>query len=471
MRSEPEKSDSVKRLDPPSSTHAVPSSPRLQLNPSQIVLLAFIAFICVGTLLLSLPVSHAQTHYRFVDDLFQATSAVTVTGLVTVDVGTTYSLFGQVILLLLIQVGGLGYMTLFTLSMLLVGKRLSMRDRITMRQATDQPGMAGLVHFFRNILLFALAVEALGFVVLACFTVPEMGWQRGLYVALFHAVSAFNNAGFILFPQGAMAWQGQPGVLLLIGGLVLVGGLGYNINQELVRRYLLRRAPNHRWDTLMKLVLGATGVLLLLSTLMFWVFEISNPRTLGPMDALQQFSNALFMAIQPRSGGFSSIDMSAIENPTIMMMMVLMFLGAGPGGTAGGIKLTTFLIALAAVLATARGRDDVTVFNLKRTVGERQVRKAFTVVALSFAMVTATTIALASVENLPFLPLLFDAVSAFSTTGLSLGITSQLGAAGKVVLVAAMLVGRVGVLVIILSFITQRQKSNVQYMEDPLLIG
>jgi trk system potassium uptake protein TrkH len=429
------------------------------------------AIIAVGTILLALPMSHASSQYHLVDDLFQATSAVTVTGLVTSNVSATYSTFGQLVLLLLIQAGGLGYMTLFTLSMLIVGKRLSMRDRITMRQATDQPGMAGLVHFFRNILLFALAVEALGFVAIAFFTVPVMGWGQGLYMALFHAVSAFNNAGFVLVPDGAMAWQAQPWVLLLVGGLVIVGGLGYNINQELVRRYVLRRAPDRRWDTLMKLVLTASGVLLLASTLMFWLFERGNPQTLGPMGTWQQLSNAFFMAIQPRSGGFASIEMGGIENPTIMMMMVLMFLGAGPGGTAGGIKLTTFLITLAAVLATARGRDDVPVFNLKRTVSERQVRKAFTVVALSFGMVTATTIALASVEKLPFLPLLFDAVSAFSTTGLSLGITPQLSAAGKGILVVAMLVGRVGVLVIILSFITQRQKSNIHYMEDPLLIG
>ena len=460
----------MKREDAsPFPAHA--SLTRWQPNPSQIVLLAYMAIIAVGTILLALPMSHASSQYHLVDDLFQATSAVTVTGLVTSNVSATYSTFGQLVLLLLIQAGGLGYMTLFTLSMLIVGKRLSMRDRITMRQATDQPGMAGLVHFFRNILLFALAVEALGFVAIAFFTVPVMGWGQGLYMALFHAVSAFNNAGFVLVPDGAMAWQAQPWVLLLVGGLVIVGGLGYNINQELVRRYVLRRAPDRRWDTLMKLVLTASGVLLLASTLMFWLFERGNPQTLGPMGTWQQLSNAFFMAIQPRSGGFASIEMGGIENPTIMMMMVLMFLGAGPGGTAGGIKLTTFLITLAAVLATARGRDDVPVFNLKRTVSERQVRKAFTVVALSFGMVTATTIALASVEKLPFLPLLFDAVSAFSTTGLSLGITPQLSAAGKGILVVAMLVGRVGVLVIILSFITQRQKSNIHYMEDPLLIG
>lgn len=440
-------------------------------NPSQVVLMAFTGFIVVGALLLSLPIAHTEVPHSWVDDLFMAASAVSVTGLATVDVGTSYSLVGQLILLMLIQIGGFGYMTLFTLSMLLVGRQLSMRDRIALQEVTDQPGMTGLINFIKKIVAFTLAIEGIGFVLLAIHTVPEHGWGRGLYVALFHAVAAFNNAGFTLFPQGAVHWQENGFVLFTIALLVTIAGLGYNVNHELVDRYLFRKRPNHRWDILIALVLSMTAVLIVGATLLFWYFEANNVRTIAQMPWHQQLANSFFMAVQPRSSGFHSLDPASFDRPTLLMTMVLMFIGAGPGGTAGGIKLTTVAITVATLLASARGQDDVPLFNFKRTISERQVRKAFTVTVLSFAGVVVVTVLLGSIEHHPFLPLLFEATSAFSTCGLSMGITGQLTDAGKLILVVTMLVGRVGVLVILLSFITSRRKTSVHYMEEPLLIG
>lgn len=442
-----------------------------RLNPAQLVLVAFLAFIGAGTALLALPVSHAGGPHALIDDLFNATSAVCVTGLSTLDPGTRYSLFGQVVLMALIQVGGLGYMTLFTLSMLLVGKRLSMQDRLAIGQVTEQPGIGGLVRFIRNVARLTLAFEAVGFTLLALVLVPELGWGRGLFQALFHAVSAFNNAGFSLMSDNMVHWQAQPLVLLTLSGLIILGGLGYNVNQEWVRRFVLRRAPNHRWDSLMTIIFAATATLLVAGTGLFWFFEAGNPRTLGDLPLGTQVLNAFFMAVQPRTAGFNSVDVGALTDPTLMMTMVLMFLGAGPGGTSGGIKLTTAVITLAAILATVRGQAQVPLFNLRRVVSEQQVRKAFTVVAVSLGVVVSSTILLASLEPLPFLPLLFEAVSAFSTTGLSMGITSQLSTAGKLIVIGTMLVGRLGVLAILISLVVPRRPSRVQYMEDPLLLG
>ncbi|MEB3198642.1 MAG: potassium transporter TrkG [Candidatus Sericytochromatia bacterium] len=442
-----------------------------RLNPAQLVLLAFLAFIACGTLLLALPVAHAQGPHALVDDMFNATSAVCVTGLSTLDPGSRYSLFGQVVLMGLIQIGGLGYMTLFTLSLLLVGKRLTMQDRLAVGQVTEQPGLGGIVRFVRNIARLTLLFEAVGFLLLALAMVPELGWKHGLFQALFHAVSAFNNAGFSLMGSNMMHWQAQPLVLLTLSGLIILGGLGYNVNQEWVRRWVLRRPPNHRWDTLMTIIFTSTATLLLLGTALFWFFEQGNPRTIGELPLGLQALNAFFMAVQPRTAGFNSIDVGALTDPTLMMTMVLMFLGAGPGGTSGGIKLTTAVITLAAIVATVRGQAQVPLFNLRRVVSEQQVRKAFTVVAVSLGVVVSSTILLASLEPLPFLPLLFEAVSAFSTTGLSMGITGQLSTAGKLVIIATMLIGRVGVLAILLSVVAPRRPSRVQYMEDPLLIG
>lgn len=440
-------------------------------NPSQVVLIAFTAIIALGAALLSLPISHAGAPHSWVDDLFTSASAVCVTGLVTLDPGTSYSLFGQIVIMLLIQIGGLGYMTLFTISLLLVGKQLSMRDRVALQEATDQPGMAGLVTYFKNIVIFTLAIEAIGFALLALHTVPELGWGRGLYMALFHSVSAFNNAGFSLFSEGAVHWQGQGTALVVLCGLVIIGGLGYTVNQELMNRYLFKRQPNHKWDILLKLVLLMTACLIVVGTLLIWYFESNNPRTIAGLPWHSQLANSFFMAVQPRTAGFNSLDVGAYDRPTLMLTMVLMFIGAGPGGTAGGIKLTTVAIIVSAIIAAAQGRNDVPLFNMKRTVSGKQVLKAFTVMTLSLVTVVVTTLVLGSVDRHAFLPIMFEAISAFATVGLSTGITGQLNDAGKLILVGTMLVGRVGVLVIILSVITQRRQSTIHYMEEPLLVG
>lgn len=440
-------------------------------NPSQVVLMAFTGLIALGALLLSLPIAHAGAPHHWTDNLFMAASAVCVTGLASLDLGSEYSLVGQLIMLALIQIGGLGYMTLFTIGMLIVGRQLSMRDRITLQEVTDQPGMTGLVGYIKKIVAFTLTLEAIGFVFLATQFVPELGWRKGLYMAFFHAIAAFNNAGFTLFPEGAIHWQSNGVVLATLALLVLVGGLGFNVNHELVDRFVFRKRPNHRWDVLMAIVLTMTAVLVVGATVLFWYFEHNNLRTIAAMPWHQQLANSFFMAVQPRSSGFHSVDVASLDRPTLLMTMVLMFIGGGPGGTAGGIKLTTLAITVATMLAAARGQDDVPLFGFKRSISEKQVRKAFTVVALSFAGVVLVTFLLGSIEHHAFLPLLFEAVSAFSTCGLSMGITGDLTDTGKLLLVVTMLTGRVGVLVILLSFITQRRKTSVHYMEEPLLMG
>ncbi|MFN3430067.1 MAG: potassium transporter TrkG, partial [Candidatus Sericytochromatia bacterium] len=253
------------------------------LSPSQVVVLSFLALITLGTALLSLPIAHQGEPHRLVDDMFMAASAVCVTGLATLDPGTRYSGLGQVILLLLVQIGGLGYMTLFSLSLLVVGRRLSMRDRMNLQETLDQPGQAGVLEFVTHIVKFTLTIEAIGAVLLACQTVPELGWGPGLKMAVFHAVMAFNNAGLSLFSVGAVHWQHAPGVLLTLSALVIIGGLGYTVNQELLRRFVWRLPGRPRWTPLVRLVVTFTAGLLVIGTVGIWVFEHDNARTLGPM--------------------------------------------------------------------------------------------------------------------------------------------------------------------------------------------
>jgi trk system potassium uptake protein TrkH len=440
------------------------------LNTAQVVVLSFLFFITVGTLLLRMPWAHQSGSSLWMDDLFMATSAVCVTGLASVDPGTTYTLFGQIILLLLVQVGGLGYMTLLTMSLVLVRQRISLRDRLNFQLTTERPGVGGLTGFILDIARFTLIVELIGFALFCLVTVPDFGWGRGLYVSFFYAIAAFNNAGFSLFPQGAIYWQAQPFALSILMGLVIIGGLGYPVNQELMRR-LTQRKRRHQLDVLLFVVLVTTAILLVVPALLIFLFERGNPQTLGLLPWHLQVVNALFMAVQPRSGGFNSVPTDAMTDPSHLMTMGLMFIGGAPGGTAGGIKITTAVVLIAAVGAAIRGRNDAILLGMKRRVSDAVVRKALVVLVLSLAWIFLVTMGLALVEPIALTPLLFEAVSAVATVGLSLGITPELSNAGKLIISVAMLVGRVGVIMVMLSVFTTRHVSALKYPEEPMIVG
>lgn len=440
------------------------------LNAAQVVLLSFLLFITLGTLLLRLPMSHQSGSSLWLDDLFMATSAICVTGLATVDPQSTYTLFGQIILMALVQVGGLGYMTLLTLSLVMVGQRLSLRDRLHFQAATDQPGLSGLAGFILNIVRLTLVIEGIGFLLFCLYSIPAMGWGHGLYVAAFHVITAFNNAGFSLFPEGALRWQAQPFVLGILMTLVIIGGLGYPVNNELMLR-ATRRGRRPQWDTLVFVVLVTTGVLLLIPGLLILLFEHGNPRTLGALPWPLQVMNAFFMAVQPRSSGFASIPIDAMTDQSLLIVMALMFIGGAPGGTAGGIKITTAVVLVAGVAAAIRGRRDATLLGMQRRVSDVVVRKALAVLVLSLALAFVVTLLLLIVEPLPLMPLLFEAISAIGTVGLSLGVTPHLTDAGKLIVSAAMLIGRVGVVMVMIAVFSSRSTSAVRYSEEPMLVG
>lgn len=432
--------------------------------------MSFLTLILAGTLLLRLPFAHQSGTSHWLDDLFMATSAICVTGLATVDPQATYTLFGELVLMGLVQIGGLGYMTLLTLSLVMVGQRLSLRDRVNFQSATDQPGLSGLAGFILNIARFTLAIEAIGFLFFCLHTVPRLGWGRGMYEAAFHVVMAFNNAGFMLYPEGALRWQGQPYVLGIVMALVVVGGLGYPVNQELMLR-LTRRGRRPQWDALVFVVLVTTAIMLLVPGLLIWLFEHANPRTIGPMPGLHQFLNAFFMAAQPRSSGFTALPLEALTPQSLLLLMALMFIGGAPGGTAGGIKVTTAVVLVAAVASAIRGRRDTTLLGMRRRVSDAVVRKALAVLVLSLGFVFLVTLLLLATEPLPLTPILFEAISAIGTVGLSLGVTPQLSDAGKLIVSAAMLIGRVGVVMVMLAIFSGRTTSAVRYPEEPMLVG
>jgi trk system potassium uptake protein TrkH len=346
-----------------------------------------------------------------------------------------------------------------------------MRDRLNIQEATDQPGMTGLIGYLMNVLRLTLVVEGIGMLLIALQTVPEFGLGRGMYLALFHAVSAFNNAGFSLFPTNAVYWQHNGFVLTVLATLVIIGGLGYNVNTELVRRYLQKHKAQPKWNVLLKLVLGMTAVLLVLGTLIIWLYERRNPATLGGLSLTEQLANAFFLSANTRSAGFNTVDMTAMTRPSLLLTLLFMFIGAGPGSTAGGIKLTTLAVVIATVYAAIRGEAQVKLFDFKRRVSEKIAYKAVAVVAVSGLWIMVATFLITSFETMEFLPVLFETVSAFATVGLTMGITADLSAPSKLVLILTMYAGRVGVLFILLAMFTARKKSALHYAEEPLLIG
>lgn len=450
----------------------VPPRPvRWALGGARLALLGYVATILVGAFLLTMPFARLGAPHRLVDDLFTATSAVCVTGLMTIDLGTSYSPVGLAVIAALVQVGGLGTMTLFSLTMLMVGKRLSMRDRLNLREVTEQPGLAGLATHVRGIVAFMLGIEALGLVVLATQTVPEFGWGAGLGIAGFFAVCGPNNAGFSMFPDGLARWQGNPVLLLTLASLTIVGGLGYGVARELLRRFLLRSPPDFRANPMIAIVVGGTVLLLAGATVALWAFEHANPRTFGPMDPATQWLNAFFMAVQPRTSGFNSVETGAMAQPSLLLLVPLMFIGTGPGGTGGGLKLTTAAVLLSSVWAVARGLRDVPLPGLRRRVADEVVLKATTALCLSLTFVGTATFAITALEGLPLLPVLFEVVSAFATAGLSMGITAQLGDASKLILVGTLIVGRLGSVMLLLALFPGRQASPVRFQEERLTVG
>lgn len=443
---------------------------QLRFNTAQIVALSFVGLVLCGALALALPIARQGAPHHFLDDLFTATSAICVTGLMTLDLGTRYSPVGMAIVACLVQIGGLGYMSAVTLAMVLVGKRISLRDRLNLAEATDQGGLKGLRQHVLQIARLTLMAEFLGSVLLATRTIPLFGWPAGLGLAVFFAVCAPNNAGFSPFPDGLARWQNDPVFLLTICVLIIFGGLGYNVVRELMAqaRGLL---PDRRWTSLVRIVVPATAVLLLFATVAIWLLESANPRTLGPMPLAQQGLNAFFMAVQPRTAGFNSIDTSAMRELSQLLMIPLMFVGTGPGGTGGGIKLTTLVVLLATLRAVRQGRHEVVLTRLKLRIDQETVYKAVAVLLLSLGVVMLVSFAIAAMDPLPFDAILFEVVSAFGTAGLSLGITPHLSAFSKLVIIFTLLAGRIGPLMILLAVFPSSQRSELRYPEETLMLG
>ena len=424
--------------------------------------------VLVGTLLLMLPV--AQTGIDWTDPvtaLFTATSAVCVTGLVVVDTGTYWSTFGEVVILALIQVGGLGTMTLASLLGLAISRKLGLRARVTAATETKAVGLGDVRGVVLGVARTSLVVELAVAVVLALrfWAAYDVSPGRAAYLGVFHSVSAFNNAGFALWPDSLVRFATDPWICLPIAASVIVGGIGFPVILELRKRLRTPRA----WSMHTKMTLWATAVLLVLGTLVITANEWRNPATLGQLDTPGRLLAGFFQAVMPRTAGFNSVDTGAMLEGSLLVTVVLMFIGGGSAGTAGGIKVTTFVLLFFVIWAEVRGERDVQAF--ERRIGERVVRQALTVALLSVGLVVTATVVLVELTRMSTHLVLFEVVSAFATVGLSTGITADVGTAGHLVLTVLMFVGRLGPITLVSALALRERQRLYHHPEGRPLIG
>ncbi|WP_243767557.1 TrkH family potassium uptake protein [Paenibacillus agricola] len=438
------------------------------MSPPQLILGVFFVLIWIGALLLALPVASATGQsVGLLDAVFTATSAVCVNGLIVVDTGSVYSIFGQVIIMVLIQIGGLGFMTFGIMVAIVLGKKIGLKQRLVLQQTTQSTSVQGLVKLSLYMVVIAFAFEAIATIILTLRWKAELGWGQGAYYALFHSISAFNNAGFALWSDSLTPFVGDPIVNITIIILFVIGGLGYIVIVDIFRKRTWKKLSLHT-----KVVLLASGILSLMGFLFLYLLESWNPATFGQLTWGERILAALFQGTTPRSAGFNTVDIGSMLAASQFFIIILMFIGAASGGTGGGIKTNTFVVLILATINTFQGGGQIHAF--ERKIAEDTVMRALAVVVSSLLCVLTVALLLTISEGIledRFFEILFEATSAFSTTGLSMGLTSELSPLGKVIVSITMFAGRLGPLTLAFALAQKKRSSRIGYPEDHILIG
>ena len=435
---------------------------RFKIPPPLLIAGSFLLLIVIGTLLLKLPFATTEP-ISWTDAIFVATSATTVTGLSVFDPGTVLTGFGEAVLLVLIQFGGIGLMTFAVAILIMFRKKIGFQNRLYLQEAFSQNTVGGIIKLAKSIIIFALIIEAIGIAILTLYWLPEYGFNEALHLSIFHVISAFNNAGFSLFPDNLIGVQDEPFALFLLSSLFIVGGIGFTVVLDLIQHKSFQR-----WSLHTKLMVSGTILINFMATVMVFILEYNNKATIGAMSLGNKISAAYFTAVTPRTAGFNVVDYGVMEDPTLLLTMILMFIGGGSASTASGIKLTTFIVVVLATLAFLRSQREPEIFG-------RSIRMEITIRSLAISTISILTVwififLLTMSESLPFLPLAFEVVSAFGTVGLSMGITGQLSDVGELILSVLMFIGRIGPLTLFF-LLLKPKKENFRYPYDQVFTG
>lgn len=441
---------------------------------SRTVCLGFVALIALGTLLLLMPFATSDGSWNDpIVALFTVTSAVCVTGLVVVDTGSYFSFWGELIILVLIQLGGLGYMMISTFLMLLIGRKFELRQRLAMTESFDRPFLQGSTNLVRSIIATTLIFEITGIFLLLKVFWADFDSAQSIWFAIFHSISAWNNAGFGLFPDNLMSYHSSWLINLVIPGLIIFGGLGYQVIIEMYL-WLENRLTNKRerfvFSLNLKVVISTTIFLLVLGTVAFFFTELKNQATLAPFPLHEKILAAWFQSVVTRTAGFNSIDIGKMTTAGLLFTIGLMFIGASPSGTGGGIKTTTLRIITNCTRSVLQGNEKVVIY--QREVPNSLILKAVAVVFGSAMTVICVTFIISFLDpQFDSIQILFEVVSAFATVGLSTGITASLSSWTKLLLIITMYIGRVGVLLLMAAILGEPRPSVVEYPEENLLVG
>jgi trk system potassium uptake protein TrkH len=439
----------------------------LSSNPPISLMLSFALVIGLGTILLMLPAASTTKQVTpFVDALFTSTSATCVTGLVVRDTGTYFSTFGQVVILILIQIGGLGIMTLSTAFAIILGRRITLRMENVMYQMVSGTQRVNVLQLLKSIVVVTVIIEAIGMALLYSRFAGDYEPMRAFYMSIFHSVSAFCNAGFSLLSTSMVTYVDDITINLGITFLIILGGLGFTVLIDL-NQYIFKKGKNRRLSLHTKLVLITTAVLILVGLVSFFLAEYNG--SMRGFTIARRILSSWFQSVTTRTAGFNTIDFGLLGKAALLVTVVLMFIGASPGSTGGGIKTSTFAVLMLSVRSMLRGKKELTVFN--RRIPQTNIQEGTSLVILALGLIFIILFILLLVEPFPFEKLLFEAVSAFGTVGLSTGITADLSSIGKFLITLLMYIGRIGPLTIIYALSIKRQTTNVQYAEENIAIG
>ncbi len=441
----------------------------IKKNPYLVFFFGFAAIILIGAILLSLPfASQNGESIGFINAVFTAASATCVTGLVVVNTAAYWTLFGKVVIMILIQIGGLGVMTMTAMISFFIGKRISLKTRVFLMEERNVDELQGVVRLTKNILLFTFWVEFVGALLFSTVFIKDYGVIKGIGFSLFHAVSSFCNAGFDLVGDSMVNYVDNPIITLAVCGLVVTGGIGYFVFWDIYESKNFHMLTLHS-----KMVIIMTSVLLIGGAVIMYSLEHNNLGTMGGLDMSAKINASIFQAVNPRTAGYYSVPLENLRMATVAITVVLMFIGGSPASTAGGIKTTTFAVLAVSFYSLVKGKRDFEVFG-RRILPETTI-KAAAILLISLLLVLAVSIMLAITEEASgydYLDILYETVSAFATVGLSRGLTPFLSNAGKIILSVVMFIGRVGPMTVAYAFLKQNKNiGNYTYPEGKIIIG
>lgn len=442
------------------------------IKPTQVLTYGFLSVILIGALLLMLPISTNNGGLTLLQAIFTATSATCVTGLVVVDTGTYFTSFGQLVILIMIQLGGLGFMTFATFLFIALGKKISLKERMTMAESLGESRLQGIVKLAVNILKLTFLLELFGAFLLSFRFIPIYGLTKGIWYSIFHSVSAFCNAGFDLIGGYASftSYNGDPLFMLTIMSLVIIGGLGFAVIVDVFRKRSFMKLRVHS-----KVVLVMTLVLIISGTVLFYLFEYDNPSTLANLNFPQQLLASAFQSVTTRTAGFNTIDQFSLTDSSKLLSVILMFIGGAPSGTAGGIKVSTIAVMFFITISLIRRHGDVEIFEKRLSVGI--IRKAVSIFIIALTVLIIAVMMISSVENgtlvgqSGFLNILFETASAIGTVGLSTGVTLQASNLTLMIMCALMFLGRVGLLTVVFALGSRAGESRIKYPEEDVMVG